>query len=229
MTSDTDIGSEAKPAGRPPQPPYGTRVYSDGRKAGFKQGWVSYLVAVSTLTLYTAWIPMLMLLFLFVWNRTVLFFLLALFSTLGIPAKLHWQEFIDGYLLQTWREYFNFSYIIEGQHPLLQNQPFPLLRRLSLSAPWPSIQQGSHCLSPPPHNPPPLHPLISASSLLPVVFGKQGASARRKTTSWPSSRTVPSPSGPSSPRGLSRSAFTRSASTALPPPCSAGSRVTTTL
>lgn len=89
-------------------------MYSDGRTADYQQGWLSWAVSVTTLTLYVGWIPALLLLWLFVWVPPVAATLALLYSTLLLRPLLHWRGCIDGYILRTWREYFNFSYYMEG-------------------------------------------------------------------------------------------------------------------
>eukprot|EP00873_Tetraselmis_striata_P020064 jgi/Tetstr1/440328/TSEL_028665.t1 len=95
-------------------PVFDQRVYSDGRTADYQQGWLSWAVSVTTLTLYVGWIPALLLLWLFVWVPPVAATLAVLYSTLLLRPLLHWRGCIDGYILRTWREYFNFSYYMEG-------------------------------------------------------------------------------------------------------------------
>jgi len=96
--------------------PIGRRVYSDGRGKAFRQSWLSWLVSVTTLTVYVAWIPMIFLLIIIsFWKPAICIILLGLYSTLFLPATLHSQSFLDGYILKSWREYFNFSYYIEDK------------------------------------------------------------------------------------------------------------------
>ena len=79
------------------------------------QGTVSSCVAVVTLLLFglvpqlaTFYLPIACLL---TWNPALVAFTVALWATALIPAKRHWQAFLDSYVLKTWREYFEFSFI----------------------------------------------------------------------------------------------------------------------
>lgn len=65
----------------------GLRVYSDGRTAKYKQGLVSSVVALTTLTLYTGWMHVLLaLLILSYWSKVALVLLVAIWSTVRASA-----------------------------------------------------------------------------------------------------------------------------------------------
>lgn len=146
-------------------------------------------MSITTLTLYTAWIPLVILLILFAWNKYVALVVLSLFSTLLLPAKLHWQPCLDGYMLKTWREYFNFSYLVEGQG--LFNFPLSGLLTLYLSGlyrvrirkgmiPMPTLCYHSGGIDPKakyilaefPHGAFPLGPIISMSIISECLYHK---------------------------------------------------------
>jgi hypothetical protein len=88
----------------------GTRLYSDGRTKDFKQGLVSRLVAVVTLTLYTGWLHIMFgLCVAAFFSRAALVVLLLLLATLKLPAKpVLWPAFNRLWIFKTWREYFNY-------------------------------------------------------------------------------------------------------------------------
>lgn len=98
------------------QTPVNIRIYSDDLTKDHKQGLLSWLVAVATLTLYTGWMHVLIGLMLgSFFSRTCLYVLLALWSTTFLPAKpVLWNAFCRSWVFRTWREYFAFSYLNEA-------------------------------------------------------------------------------------------------------------------
>ncbi|MEW5319437.1 MAG: hypothetical protein WDW38_010589 [Sanguina aurantia] len=94
-----------------------TRIYSDGQTATSKQSFASSIAAMLSLAFYTGWPNTLLLLFclvIFTWNKIALAILVALFSTLLLPAgPLLWPAFNQMAIFKTWREYFRFSYLFE--------------------------------------------------------------------------------------------------------------------
>lgn len=100
-----------------PAPPsmVGTRVYSDGFTKDHRPSLISTIVAFTTLLVYTGWMNWL--LGLIIWsffNKYVLCFVVALFSTLALPARpILWPAFNRLWVFKTWREYFSFSYYLE--------------------------------------------------------------------------------------------------------------------
>ncbi|KAI8473144.1 MAG: diacylglycerol acyltransferase-domain-containing protein [Monoraphidium minutum] len=100
--------------GGEPQP-VNTRIFSDGRTKDFKQGWFNWVVAVGTMTIYTGWMHILILLTLgCFFSRTCLMVWVAIMSTLLLPPKpVLWTAFCQCWAFKTWREYFNFSYLNE--------------------------------------------------------------------------------------------------------------------
>ena len=70
-------------------------------------------IAMVTLLIYTAWPILLVFLLLFVWCPPVLLVNVILYSTLLIPAKVFWSEFMNWDLFRLWRQYFSFSYMYE--------------------------------------------------------------------------------------------------------------------
>jgi hypothetical protein len=87
---------------------YGKRVYLNRAK---DQGPMSAFVAMFTLALFYAWAFLITYLLIGAFfSTTAMVLYLALLGTLAIPAKVHWQGFLDSYLFKTWREYFSFSY-----------------------------------------------------------------------------------------------------------------------
>ncbi|CAD7694679.1 unnamed protein product [Ostreobium quekettii] len=93
--------------------PVGQRVYAEKRTEKGKMKPHRLFVAMTTLFVYTAWPYILLLLLLFSWWRPVLLLNLALFSTVLIPTKVFWPEFLNLSVFHTWREYFSFSYKFE--------------------------------------------------------------------------------------------------------------------
>ena len=79
------------------------------------QGVASSCVACVTLLLFglvpqlaTFYLPIACLI---TWNPVVIVFTIVLWATALIPAQRHWPAFLNSYVLKTWREYFEFSYI----------------------------------------------------------------------------------------------------------------------
>mmetsp|Transcript_24694 Transcript_24694/g.68724 ORF Transcript_24694/g.68724 Transcript_24694/m.68724 type:complete len:363 (-) Transcript_24694:1122-2210(-) len=133
-------------------PVIGRRVYTDGRTAGFQQGLISRLVAVVTLALYVAWIPLLLVVALMCWwHRCLAALAVLLASTLAMPATMRWQPLLDSYVMRTWREYFNFSYVLDGGID----------------------QQKSYILAEFPHGAFPLGPIVSMSAVNECLFGQR--------------------------------------------------------
>lgn len=93
---------------------FGVRVYAENRKLDERMAPHRLVVAIATLFIYTAWPYILFILLLFSWYPPVLLLNLALFSTVLMPAKLFWPEFLNLGVFNTWREYFSFSYKFEG-------------------------------------------------------------------------------------------------------------------
>lgn len=87
-----------------------------------QQGFVSYCVAMSTLMLFIAW-PYIYfsLLIASLFNRTALLVLILCWSTLLLPARLLWHDCTRSYILNTWQEFFNFSWILEETLPTDRN------------------------------------------------------------------------------------------------------------
>jgi hypothetical protein len=102
-----------------------TRYYvSDGlsTKAPPPQGVASSVVASVTLILFTiaghAATFILPLLCLATWNAYVIGFTVLLWATTLLPAKRHWPAFLQSWVMQTWREYFDFSFVsVAGLDP----------------------------------------------------------------------------------------------------------------
>lgn len=98
-----------------PSLPVGVRYYSDGMTKDFKQGLFSHCVAFVTLLIYTGWLYWLA--GLVIWgffNRYVMLFVIALYSTLALPARpILWPAFNRLWVFKTWREYMHFSYLAE--------------------------------------------------------------------------------------------------------------------
>ncbi|WIA23473.1 hypothetical protein OEZ85_000218 [Tetradesmus obliquus] len=94
-----------------------TRVYSDGLSKDHKQSLISWLVAVTTLTIYTGWMHILLGLMLgSFFSRSCLYLLLAIWATTWLPAKpVLWSAFCSSWVFKTWREYFSFSYLNEAE------------------------------------------------------------------------------------------------------------------
>jgi hypothetical protein len=76
------------------------RVYSDGLSKDHKQSFISWLVAVITLTIYTGWMHILLGLLLgSFFSRTCLYVLLALWATTWLPAKpVLWSAFCSSWV-----------------------------------------------------------------------------------------------------------------------------------
>eukprot|EP00750_Incisomonas_marina_P003016 INCI1281.2.p1 GENE.INCI1281.2~~INCI1281.2.p1 ORF type:complete len:309 (+),score=38.08 INCI1281.2:103-1029(+) len=79
------------------------------------QGWFSSIVAGSTLLLFglcghlsTLILPVLCLV---TWNPVIFGITVALWLTTLLPAKRHWDAFLDSYVMKTWRHYFQFSFV----------------------------------------------------------------------------------------------------------------------
>ncbi|WIA23591.1 hypothetical protein OEZ85_000302 [Tetradesmus obliquus] len=98
------------------QTPVNVRVYSDGFSKDHKQSFISWAVAVTTLTIYTGWMHVLIgLMLASFFSRTCLYVLLAVWATTFLPAKpVLWNAFCRSWIFQTWREYFQFSYLNES-------------------------------------------------------------------------------------------------------------------
>eukprot|EP00878_Enallax_costatus_P001857 GHUV01002015.1.p1 GENE.GHUV01002015.1~~GHUV01002015.1.p1 ORF type:complete len:329 (+),score=100.81 GHUV01002015.1:293-1279(+) len=98
------------------QAPVGIRIYTDGFAKDHKQSFVSWLVAVTTLTLYTGWMHILIGLMIgSLFSRTCLIVLVTIWSTVFLPPKpVLWNAFCKSWVFQTWREYFQFSYLNEA-------------------------------------------------------------------------------------------------------------------
>lgn len=71
------------------------RVYSDGFSKDHKQSFISWAVAVTTLTIYTGWMHVLIgLMLASFFSRTCLYVLLAVWATTFLPAKpVLWNAF----------------------------------------------------------------------------------------------------------------------------------------
>lgn len=71
------------------------RIYSDGLTKDSKQSLISWLVAVTTLTIYTGWAHVLIALIIAsFFSRTALYITLALWSTVLLPARpVLWNAF----------------------------------------------------------------------------------------------------------------------------------------
>lgn len=93
----------------------GVRIYSDGQTKESQQSFLSKAVALVTLTLYIGWLHVLLILMLLsMFYVTPRYILLAIFSTLALPAKpVLWTAFNAHPVFRTWREYFKFSYLFE--------------------------------------------------------------------------------------------------------------------
>lgn len=104
--------SQLKDKGHPHYLEEGKRVYTDSHGAGFKQGWLSWLLAVSTLTAVACWFHILVALIIFSWIPWVRGVLLVVAATVLMPAN-YWEGLKYGAILTSWRQYFNFSVIVE--------------------------------------------------------------------------------------------------------------------
>jgi hypothetical protein len=76
------------------------RVYSDGLSKDHKQSFISWLVAVTTLTIYTGWMHILLGLMLgSFFSRTCLYLLLGIWATTWLPAKpVLWSAFCSSWV-----------------------------------------------------------------------------------------------------------------------------------
>jgi hypothetical protein len=78
------------------------RIYSDGLTKDNKQSFISWLVAVTTLTIYTGWMHILLGLMLgSFFSRTCFYVLVAVWSTTFLPAKpVLWNAFCSSWVSQ---------------------------------------------------------------------------------------------------------------------------------
>jgi hypothetical protein len=85
-----------------PYPAFLRRIYSDDLTKDNKQSFISWLVAVTTLTIYTGWMHVLIALMLAsFFSRTCLYVLLAVWSTTFLPAKpVLWNAFCRSWVSQ---------------------------------------------------------------------------------------------------------------------------------
>nr|QNL10705.1 acyl-CoA: diacylglycerol acyltransferase 2B [Haematococcus lacustris]QNL10739.1 acyl-CoA: diacylglycerol acyltransferase 2-2 [Haematococcus lacustris] len=92
------------------------RIWSDGQTRDSKMTWLELVVAVITLTAYTGWIHILMLLGISaVFWQVPRLILIVLLSTLLLPARpVLWTSFNRSWVFSTWRKYFKFSYLLEA-------------------------------------------------------------------------------------------------------------------
>ncbi|CAD7694886.1 unnamed protein product [Ostreobium quekettii] len=93
---------------------YGKTSYSDGMGPVHKQSWISYLVALATMTLLSSWMHVLGGLLLLAWRPPFGGILALLWSTVLVPAS-EWRAFRDGWIMRAWREYCHYSYHIEQE------------------------------------------------------------------------------------------------------------------
>lgn len=82
----------------------GVRIYSDGLSKDHKQGIISRIVAVVTLTLYTGWLHILLgLMVASFFSRAALVVTALLFATLALPARpVLWPAFNRLWIFKTW-------------------------------------------------------------------------------------------------------------------------------
>lgn len=95
--------------------PVNVRVYTDSQHKESKQSLLSRAIAIVTLTIYVGWLHILFALMVAsIFYALPRYILLAIFSTLALPAKpVLWQAFNQHAVFRTWREYFKFSYLFE--------------------------------------------------------------------------------------------------------------------
>lgn len=93
----------------------GSRVYSDLGGPDQKQGWFSWIVAVTTMTIYCGWMNILLLLCIAaIFNPWIRYLVVAIWSTVLLPAKpVLWRKWNQLWVFKTWRQYFKFSYCFE--------------------------------------------------------------------------------------------------------------------
>ncbi|GAX82788.1 hypothetical protein CEUSTIGMA_g10214.t1 [Chlamydomonas eustigma] len=92
----------------------GERIY-EGLQPGQKQHFLNALVAMVTLTIYVGWMNFFLLLCISAFfSRTALYIVIALLSTLALPARpVLWPWFNRLWVFKTWREYFRYSFLFE--------------------------------------------------------------------------------------------------------------------
>lgn len=101
------------------EPVLNKRIWSDGMSGpNHKQGWLSHLVALVTLTIYIGWLNILLgLVIAAFFYKWALYAVIAIVSTVFLPAKpVLWPAFNRLPVFRTWREYFNMSYLSEAAY-----------------------------------------------------------------------------------------------------------------
>jgi hypothetical protein len=78
------------------------RIYSDGLSKDHKQSFISWAVAVTTLTIYTGWMHILIgLMLASFFSRTCLYVLLGVWATTFLPAKpVLWNAFCRSWVCE---------------------------------------------------------------------------------------------------------------------------------
>ncbi|PNH06113.1 Diacylglycerol O-acyltransferase 2 [Tetrabaena socialis] len=96
-------------------PPTGVRVYADGIDPNQKQNPLVTLLAGITLSIYCGFMNYYFLLIIAAFfSRTALYVVIALLSTLAIPARpVLWPAFNRLWIFKTWRHYFHYSFLVE--------------------------------------------------------------------------------------------------------------------
>mmetsp|Transcript_22134 Transcript_22134/g.61235 ORF Transcript_22134/g.61235 Transcript_22134/m.61235 type:complete len:334 (-) Transcript_22134:512-1513(-) len=95
--------------------PTNVRIYTDGQDKDSKPTFFQLLVAYASLTLYTGWGHILMMLAVAsIFYQIPRIILALLFGTLLLPAKpVLWKRFNRSWVFSTWRRYFHFSFLLE--------------------------------------------------------------------------------------------------------------------
>ncbi|GMH36582.1 hypothetical protein BSKO_04455 [Bryopsis sp. KO-2023] len=104
--------SDVKSTGAPKNVFEGKRDFVDGLGENGKQGFWSWLLAITTLTFVACWFHILVGLLLFCWVPWVRVAIVLLISTVLLPA-CEWDAFKHGAILRSWRQYFNYSIIVK--------------------------------------------------------------------------------------------------------------------